>query len=959
MASKTLEIVLKGSDQGGTRSVRSLNKTLKVTPPQLKAIKVAAGGVGKALKFSFFDMPNKIFGTFFGLLKKATIGITGVTAATGAASLKVFSDVETAVGRLKTLSGFGGLSRDELANSLLDIAAKSGRGLEEVAETAFDIASALTADAEAIEVLDKVMQAAVGTFGEAKPIAEGLVTTMNAYGLGAEEASRSLNILLGAQDKGKTDFAQLASAMGQVAATAANMGLEVEDTAGLVAGLSTSTSSISEAATQLNAILAAVQRNAEELGQVVDINLLRTNPVKFLLELDRAAKETGQSLLTMLGRQEAVRGVAGAVKNMQGLIDALNASRDPIQTFEDLYLSAAETIAVKYGQLKGQLRAIFFDIGRELAPTLKRGLDGAAALLERNRESIKRYAAFAGGFVRETVTLLDSLGSTIAKSDLFKGGIGDGLRKSFLSIFEFIAEAAKRLTPILVRSYFEMGAAAGSAVISGLKASFSDPKPLSREIEKAQADLARLRPPAFDEDGNRNPPKILSPEEGVLANQISSRLAKMIQLRDRYGESTTKLLPALEILIDTEERLSRAYRDTTDALRGLKVAGEDGLNFALGASAVNDLGSAVDAYVGNIRRLAGEKDRLVSIQNTLLGSLSRDLALGFERVSTPLKEAGTLSRDLALRFDRIPAPAIDAGRAIGSVGDKAGSTNGELQILGFRLSQIFSGAAGAEASANKILFFKQLEASIGAASEKLKGLYARFTSPPEPPPTLEEESQKRLLSFAETGTLALQRLEAASQDAWNNMASDIALVSVDHLVEGLGAIIDGTKSVSEAFADMAKSMLSDISRIILRTLILNAIQGASGISLFSADGNAFGSGGQLLKAANGAAFSRFGQAEMFARGGVVSRATPFQWGGGKLGVMGEAGPEAILPLKRRNGRLGVEAGGGGGMMQNVAITIHAVDSVSFEQRLAAPGAARLVESIYENAVATRPGFGKG
>ena len=47
----------------------------------------------------------------------------------------------------------------------------------------------------------------------------------------------------------------------------------------------------------------------------------------------------------------------------------------------------------------------------------------------------------------------------------------------------------------------------------------------------------------------------------------------------------------------------------------------------------------------------------------------------------------------------------------------------------------------------------------------------------------------------------------------------------------------------------------------------------------------------------------------FARGGEVSQATGFAMSGGGLGVMGEAGPEAILPLARgMDGRPGVQAG---------------------------------------------------
>lgn len=66
-------------------------------------------------------------------------------------------------------------------------------------------------------------------------------------------------------------------------------------------------------------------------------------------------------------------------------------------------------------------------------------------------------------------------------------------------------------------------------------------------------------------------------------------------------------------------------------------------------------------------------------------------------------------------------------------------------------------------------------------------------------------------------------------------------------------------------------------------------------ALGSANGNAFGQGGLYA----------------FANGGVVSGATPFTFGGGKLGVMGEAGDEGVFPLKRgRDGKLGVAATGG-------------------------------------------------
>ena len=80
----------------------------------------------------------------------------------------------------------------------------------------------------------------------------------------------------------------------------------------------------------------------------------------------------------------------------------------------------------------------------------------------------------------------------------------------------------------------------------------------------------------------------------------------------------------------------------------------------------------------------------------------------------------------------------------------------------------------------------------------------------------------------------------------------------------------------------------------------------------------------------------------FAKGGVTSGVVPFASGGvvaaptyfplgRSVGLMGEAGAEAILPLQRgADGRLGVAAGGGSGGV-NVVFNVTANDVASFRK----------------------------
>lgn len=114
-----------------------------------------------------------------------------------------------------------------------------------------------------------------------------------------------------------------------------------------------------------------------------------------------------------------------------------------------------------------------------------------------------------------------------------------------------------------------------------------------------------------------------------------------------------------------------------------------------------------------------------------------------------------------------------------------------------------------------------------------------------------------------------------------------------------GMVFDGVK-LQDALRSVAQTMSKTAYDIALRP-VQNAVGGAiaNGIN---------GLLGGLMPFEKGGAFAS-GRVMPFAKGGVVSSPTHFAMRGG-AGLMGEAGPEAIMPLARgADGRLGVAAAG--------------------------------------------------
>ena len=131
-----------------------------------------------------------------------------------------------------------------------------------------------------------------------------------------------------------------------------------------------------------------------------------------------------------------------------------------------------------------------------------------------------------------------------------------------------------------------------------------------------------------------------------------------------------------------------------------------------------------------------------------------------------------------------------------------------------------------------------------------------------------------------SGTTEKQKELNKETDKYKITLDQVKDTLANQMTSAIEGLIDGTKSLGESLSGLLKTFASMFLRSGIGSLV-----------------------GQIFPSAKGNVFAQNGIVP-YAKGGYIGRPT--------MALMGEAGPEAVLPLRRgRGGRLGVETSGGG------------------------------------------------
>jgi lambda family phage tail tape measure protein len=276
----------------------------------------------------------------------------------------------------------------------------------------------------------------------------------------------------------------------------------------------------------------------------------------------------------------------------------------------------------------------------------------------------------------------------------------------------------------------------------------------------------------------------------------------------------------------------------------------------------------------------------------------RELAEAVKQVADAQSEFTTRSEDLA---DSIEGPLAVANRAYNREVKEFETLAGKGEISADKLKDALDDLATAHAKNTE-----EIERQLNPGRE----LIADMEFALQLTKMQTDAERDRAIFLRENINATEDQADAYARVRQEIQETDEAIAAADqlrdHFADAFSSILDGTKSAKEAFSDLADAIISDIARMIARQWV-EQLLGGFGTPAGGAGGGLLSF---LLPSAKGNAFGA-GRVIAMANGGIVNGPTLFPMANG-MGLMGEAGPEAVMPLARdRQGRLGVRGGGGG------------------------------------------------
>lgn len=311
-----------------------------------------------------------------------TAAFTVPLVAAGAAGVKLAIDLDKAMRNIQSITKQTdeslALLSDEFVKLSMDMS-KTTDSAENLAQGYYQIISSGIDAADAMKVLEVATKAASAGLTTTEVAAKGIITVLNSYKLGVEDASRVSDILFETVNRGVGTFEELNASLSNVVPTASVMGISLEEVSAGLATLSKNGFSFSEASVAMNNAMNAFLKPSEAMSKA----------------LQEMGYSSGQAMIDALGFggamqkvQEYTGGSSEALAELfpeiRGFRAAAILAGQGADTFaEDLAAMSASTGATSaafaeqmksfdasWKNFQNTLNAALIDIGQTMMPIL-------------------------------------------------------------------------------------------------------------------------------------------------------------------------------------------------------------------------------------------------------------------------------------------------------------------------------------------------------------------------------------------------------------------------------------------------------------------------------------------------------------------------------------------------------------------------------------------------------------
>lgn len=353
-----------------------------------------------------------------------TVAIKGLQGTFGPAA-KLAVEFSTAMAKIRTNVDNPG-DIPGLGSKVRELNTQFGTGLNSNAEALYDIVSAgITDTGRAIDTLTVANKLAIGGITNVAVAADGLTSTLNAYGAAAGTATDVSDAFFVAQLAGKAGIDELAAGIGQVAPLAAQTGTSLDDLLAAISALTLGGAKTAAAITQVRAILSAVVKPskeaaklAEELGLNYNLAALKAQGFAgFLEQMRQATGGNADQLAILLGSAEAITGALALTGEQAGqFADILDQMANKAGSTEAAFQTMADAPEQSIARFNSALEDARLAVGlavTSLTPLLE-GITGVINAFNRLPDGIQTTVAALGSVAAAGPVVLFALKSYVA-----------------------------------------------------------------------------------------------------------------------------------------------------------------------------------------------------------------------------------------------------------------------------------------------------------------------------------------------------------------------------------------------------------------------------------------------------------------------------------------------------------------------------------------------------------------